>query len=65
MHPSMWLIIKGKKPLQEVTMAQPVPADKLAETHTWIKGQIEGKIALFVDDMTCCKPVPRQAMWNS
>eukprot|EP00975_Prorocentrum_lima_P025767 5421896-Prorocentrum_lima.AAC.1 len=32
-------------------MAQPVPADKFAATHTWIKGQVKGKIALFVDDM--------------
>eukprot|EP00975_Prorocentrum_lima_P046868 9796423-Prorocentrum_lima.AAC.1 len=32
-------------------MAQPVPENKLAETHTWIKGQIKGIIALFVDDM--------------
>eukprot|EP00975_Prorocentrum_lima_P040144 8431933-Prorocentrum_lima.AAC.1 len=36
MHPSMWLMIKGKKPLKEVKMAQPVPENKFAETHTWI-----------------------------
>eukprot|EP00975_Prorocentrum_lima_P033492 7024148-Prorocentrum_lima.AAC.1 len=51
MHPSMWLMIKGKKPLKEVKMAQPVPENKFAETHTWIKGQVKGIIALFVDDM--------------
>eukprot|EP00975_Prorocentrum_lima_P006320 1362200-Prorocentrum_lima.AAC.1 len=51
MHPSMWLMIKGKKPLKEVTMAQPVLSDKFAETHAWIQGQIKGKIASFVDDM--------------
>eukprot|EP00975_Prorocentrum_lima_P054155 11359079-Prorocentrum_lima.AAC.1 len=51
MHPSMWLMIKSKQPLKEVTMAHPVPADKFAETHTWIKGLIKGKIALFADDM--------------
>eukprot|EP00975_Prorocentrum_lima_P052189 10932779-Prorocentrum_lima.AAC.1 len=58
MRPNMWLMIKGKKLAEEVTMAQPVPADKFAETHTWIKGQIKGKIALFVDDMlqTGAKP---------
>eukprot|EP00975_Prorocentrum_lima_P046784 9779708-Prorocentrum_lima.AAC.1 len=32
-------------------MAQPVPEDKLAETHTWMKGHLNGRIALFVDDM--------------
>eukprot|EP00975_Prorocentrum_lima_P055975 11733715-Prorocentrum_lima.AAC.1 len=32
-------------------MAQPVLADKFAETHTWIQGQVKGRIALFVDDM--------------
>eukprot|EP00975_Prorocentrum_lima_P065698 12904917-Prorocentrum_lima.AAC.1 len=32
-------------------MAQPVPVDKFAETHTWIKRQIKGSFALFVDDM--------------
>eukprot|EP00975_Prorocentrum_lima_P045935 9608879-Prorocentrum_lima.AAC.1 len=32
-------------------MAQLAPADKFAETHTWIKGQIKGISALFVDDM--------------
>eukprot|EP00975_Prorocentrum_lima_P011544 2453067-Prorocentrum_lima.AAC.1 len=32
-------------------MAQPVPADKFAETHTWIQEQTKGKIALFVDEM--------------
>eukprot|EP00975_Prorocentrum_lima_P069772 12928301-Prorocentrum_lima.AAC.1 len=51
MHPSMWLMIKGKKPARHVTMAEPVLADKFAETHTWIKGQVKGQIALFVDDM--------------
>eukprot|EP00975_Prorocentrum_lima_P024953 5240272-Prorocentrum_lima.AAC.1 len=58
MHPSMWLMIKGKTPAKEVTMAQSVPADKFAETHTWIRGQIKGKIALFVDDVlqTGAKP---------
>eukprot|EP00975_Prorocentrum_lima_P068541 12921291-Prorocentrum_lima.AAC.1 len=49
MHPSMWLIIKGKKPLKEVKMAGPVPENKFADTHTWIKGQIKGRVALFVD----------------
>eukprot|EP00975_Prorocentrum_lima_P005990 1293775-Prorocentrum_lima.AAC.1 len=51
MHPSLWLMIKGKKPPKQVTMAEPVPADKFAETHTWIKGQVNGGIALFVDEM--------------
>eukprot|EP00975_Prorocentrum_lima_P040065 8417743-Prorocentrum_lima.AAC.1 len=51
MHPSMWLMMKGKKPLKEVTMAQPVPENKFAETHTWVKGQVKGRIALFVDDV--------------
>eukprot|EP00975_Prorocentrum_lima_P026701 5614117-Prorocentrum_lima.AAC.1 len=32
-------------------MAQPVPENKCAATHTWIKGYIKGRIALFVDDM--------------
>eukprot|EP00975_Prorocentrum_lima_P008354 1785089-Prorocentrum_lima.AAC.1 len=32
-------------------MAEPVPPDKFADTHTWIKGQVKGKSALFVDDM--------------
>eukprot|EP00975_Prorocentrum_lima_P019639 4131872-Prorocentrum_lima.AAC.1 len=32
-------------------MAQPVPENTFAETHTWIKGQVKGSIALFVDDM--------------
>eukprot|EP00975_Prorocentrum_lima_P062292 12884890-Prorocentrum_lima.AAC.1 len=35
--------MKGKKPSKEVNMAQPVPADKFAETHTWIKRQIKGE----------------------
>eukprot|EP00975_Prorocentrum_lima_P010524 2235922-Prorocentrum_lima.AAC.1 len=51
MHPRMWLMIKGKKPLKEVKTAQPVPENKLADTHTWIKGHIKGIIALLVDDM--------------
>eukprot|EP00975_Prorocentrum_lima_P070994 12935175-Prorocentrum_lima.AAC.1 len=51
MHPSMWLMIKGTKPLEEVKMAQPVPENKFAETHTCIKRQSKGLIALFVDDM--------------
>eukprot|EP00975_Prorocentrum_lima_P048344 10108568-Prorocentrum_lima.AAC.1 len=51
MHPSMWLMIKGKKPLKEARMAQRVPADKFAETHIWIQGQIKGNISLFADDM--------------
>eukprot|EP00975_Prorocentrum_lima_P021856 4603356-Prorocentrum_lima.AAC.1 len=45
-------MIKGKKPLKEVKVAQPVPENKFAETHPWIKkGQVKGRIALFVDDM--------------
>eukprot|EP00975_Prorocentrum_lima_P067329 12914170-Prorocentrum_lima.AAC.1 len=32
-------------------MAQLVPAENFAETHTWTKGQIKGKVALFVDDL--------------
>eukprot|EP00975_Prorocentrum_lima_P014368 3053695-Prorocentrum_lima.AAC.1 len=32
-------------------MAQPVPANKFAETHTWTKGHINERIAWFVDDM--------------
>eukprot|EP00975_Prorocentrum_lima_P005840 1264357-Prorocentrum_lima.AAC.1 len=32
-------------------MAEPVPAEKFAETHTWKNGQVKGRIALFVDDM--------------
>eukprot|EP00975_Prorocentrum_lima_P058116 12189857-Prorocentrum_lima.AAC.1 len=32
-------------------MAEPVPPDMFAETHTWIKGQVKGRIAMFVDDM--------------
>eukprot|EP00975_Prorocentrum_lima_P006255 1347764-Prorocentrum_lima.AAC.1 len=48
MHSSMWLMIKGKKPLKEAKMAQPVPAKP---TYTGVKGHIKGRIALFVDDM--------------
>eukprot|EP00975_Prorocentrum_lima_P062446 12885692-Prorocentrum_lima.AAC.1 len=51
MHPRMWLMMKGKTPAKQLTMAEPVPADKFAETHTWIKGQVKGQIAVFVDDM--------------
>eukprot|EP00975_Prorocentrum_lima_P005213 1130446-Prorocentrum_lima.AAC.1 len=51
MHPSMWLMVKGKNPLKDVKMAQPVPENKFAETHTWIQGQVKGRIAAFVDDM--------------
>eukprot|EP00975_Prorocentrum_lima_P051803 10849355-Prorocentrum_lima.AAC.1 len=32
-------------------MAEPVPPDTFAEAHTWIRGQVKGIIALFVDDM--------------
>eukprot|EP00975_Prorocentrum_lima_P017247 3648387-Prorocentrum_lima.AAC.1 len=55
MHPSQWLMIKGRKPetktRRRICMAEPVPPDEFAETHTWIKGQAKGTIALFVDDM--------------
>eukprot|EP00975_Prorocentrum_lima_P058758 12323215-Prorocentrum_lima.AAC.1 len=33
MHPSVWLIINGKKRLKEVKMAQPAPENKCAETR--------------------------------
>eukprot|EP00975_Prorocentrum_lima_P063732 12893326-Prorocentrum_lima.AAC.1 len=39
MHPSLWLMIKGRKPKRKITMAEKVPPDKFAVTHTWIKGQ--------------------------
>eukprot|EP00975_Prorocentrum_lima_P045333 9492964-Prorocentrum_lima.AAC.1 len=29
----------------KVSMAEPVPPDKFAGTHTWIKGQVKGRIA--------------------
>eukprot|EP00975_Prorocentrum_lima_P033661 7065257-Prorocentrum_lima.AAC.1 len=32
-------------------MAQPVPENKCADTHTWIKRQVKGRISLIVDDM--------------
>eukprot|EP00975_Prorocentrum_lima_P071555 12938354-Prorocentrum_lima.AAC.1 len=51
MHRSMWLMIKGEKLSKQVIMAQPAHADKFAEPHTWIKGQVKGRIVLFVDDM--------------
>eukprot|EP00975_Prorocentrum_lima_P016682 3537377-Prorocentrum_lima.AAC.1 len=47
MHPSSWLMIKGEKPETKISMAGPVPADMFAETHTWIKGQVKGRIALL------------------
>eukprot|EP00975_Prorocentrum_lima_P057748 12110484-Prorocentrum_lima.AAC.1 len=51
MHPSLWLMIKGRKPEKTVSMAEPVPPAKFAETHTWIKGQVKGRMALVVDDI--------------
>eukprot|EP00975_Prorocentrum_lima_P067853 12917327-Prorocentrum_lima.AAC.1 len=51
MHPSLWLMIKGRRPERKIAMAEPVPPDKFAETHTWIKGQVRGRIALFAEDM--------------
>eukprot|EP00975_Prorocentrum_lima_P026972 5672653-Prorocentrum_lima.AAC.1 len=51
MHPSLWLMIKGRKPEHKASLAEPVSPDKFAETHTWVKGQVKGRIALFVDDM--------------
>eukprot|EP00975_Prorocentrum_lima_P011692 2487320-Prorocentrum_lima.AAC.1 len=59
MQPSLWLMIKGRRPEKRVSMADPVPPDKFAETHTWIKGQVKGRIALLVDYI--CRQVPRQA----
>eukprot|EP00975_Prorocentrum_lima_P065156 12901757-Prorocentrum_lima.AAC.1 len=52
MHPSLWLMKKkGKGLKKKISMAEPVHPDRFAETHTWIKGQVKGRIALFVDDM--------------
>eukprot|EP00975_Prorocentrum_lima_P001429 309725-Prorocentrum_lima.AAC.1 len=49
MHPSLWLMTKGRKPEKMVSTAEVVPPDKFAETHTWIKGQVKGRVAPFVD----------------
>eukprot|EP00975_Prorocentrum_lima_P039960 8394972-Prorocentrum_lima.AAC.1 len=51
MHPSMWLMITGPGPKDQQVFAEPVPLDKFAETHTWIKGSMKGNIAIVVDDL--------------
>eukprot|EP00975_Prorocentrum_lima_P055847 11708317-Prorocentrum_lima.AAC.1 len=42
--------MKGPRPGDQV-LADPVPPGKFAETHTWVKGTVKGKIATVVDDL--------------
>eukprot|EP00975_Prorocentrum_lima_P009743 2076192-Prorocentrum_lima.AAC.1 len=52
MHPSMWLMIKGKKP-SKLPWQNPFLQTSL-QKHTHglrDKSQVKGQIALFVDDM--------------
>eukprot|EP00975_Prorocentrum_lima_P064959 12900556-Prorocentrum_lima.AAC.1 len=51
MHPSIWLMMKGPRPKDQQTLADPVPPDKFADTHTWVKGTVKGKLANCVDDL--------------
>ena len=51
MHPSMWLMTKVEEQMWRKSMSEPVQVNELAQTHTWVKGTIKGRIALFVDDL--------------
>eukprot|EP00975_Prorocentrum_lima_P057280 12014186-Prorocentrum_lima.AAC.1 len=43
--------MKGPRPKDQQVFADPVPPGKFAETHTWVKGIVKGKIAIVVDDL--------------
>eukprot|EP00975_Prorocentrum_lima_P007439 1596013-Prorocentrum_lima.AAC.1 len=55
MHPSTWLLIKGPRPKDQQVLAEPVPPDKFAATHTcWGKGKqsgLSGRIGTAVDNV--------------
>ncbi len=51
MHPSMWLMLKGRRTEPSKRMSEPAQEAKFAETHTWVMGAIKGRIALFVDEL--------------
>eukprot|EP00975_Prorocentrum_lima_P070912 12934736-Prorocentrum_lima.AAC.1 len=44
--------MKGPRPKDQQVLADPVPPAKFAETHTWVKGTVKGKIAIAVDDLS-------------
>eukprot|EP00975_Prorocentrum_lima_P063871 12894159-Prorocentrum_lima.AAC.1 len=58
MHPSMWFHkkqpghTKTNKQTNKQTLADPVPPSKFADTHTWVKGTVKGKIEMIVDDLS-------------
>eukprot|EP00975_Prorocentrum_lima_P064139 12895695-Prorocentrum_lima.AAC.1 len=52
MHLSMWLMMKGPRPKDQRTLADPVPPGKFAETHTRVKGTVKDNIAIFVDGLS-------------
>eukprot|EP00975_Prorocentrum_lima_P026639 5600547-Prorocentrum_lima.AAC.1 len=58
-HPGKWLMMKGPRPKDQHTLADPVPPGKFADTHTCVKGTVKGDIAMFMDDL--CKLGIRQA----
>eukprot|EP00975_Prorocentrum_lima_P001526 330176-Prorocentrum_lima.AAC.1 len=43
--------MKGPRPKDQHTFADPVPPGKFADTRTWVKGIVKGKIAIVVDDL--------------
>eukprot|EP00975_Prorocentrum_lima_P053549 11234458-Prorocentrum_lima.AAC.1 len=43
--------MKGPRPKDQQVLADPVPPGKFAETHTWVKGIVKGRIAIFADDL--------------
>eukprot|EP00975_Prorocentrum_lima_P048946 10240802-Prorocentrum_lima.AAC.1 len=46
----MSMMIEGPKPKDQANGAEPVPPDKFTTTHTWVKGSMKGRLALFVDE---------------
>eukprot|EP00975_Prorocentrum_lima_P003979 866068-Prorocentrum_lima.AAC.1 len=43
--------MKGPRPKDQQTLADPVPPGKFADTDTWAKGTVKGKIAMLLDGL--------------
>eukprot|EP00975_Prorocentrum_lima_P063709 12893165-Prorocentrum_lima.AAC.1 len=45
------MMIKGRKPEGRISVESTLASENVPATHTWVKGHVKGRIALFADIM--------------
>eukprot|EP00975_Prorocentrum_lima_P015638 3314817-Prorocentrum_lima.AAC.1 len=44
-------MIKGRKPEGRTSVESNLASENVPATHTWVRGQVKGRIAMFADSM--------------